>query len=276
MTLYSTIERGAPPIGLGLFLRADYVDGPWSWVAVQGAASNYAHVAAQAKAAGKRVWIYAMPASFTPQAWRDGLAMLLVRGAEIGADGIIVDPENGWSASDNQALSAFGAALQDAATQTRVGITSFPSWGPLAGLAQAAGDACFGIPQIYGQQGAFTQSEIDAQWSRWRTSFGTRLIPAFAMWVPADHEEMADPATYNAYLTRLPAAGGAIGWMSGPIPVHMLAAVRDHFGGLGAMLTFGALGAISWVGRPAGAVTVGLAISLLVMLILLYRTVRHA
>lgn len=275
MDLLASINRGAPPIGLGVFLRSDYVDGPWSWVAVLGSAGNYAHVAGQAKAAGKQVWIYSMPASFGPTSWRDGLAMLLTRGAEIGAEGIIVDPETGWGASDNQQISAFGAALQDAATHTRVGITSYPAWGPIVGLAQASGDACFGVPQLYGQQGAFTQAEIEAQWSRWRTAFGTRLIPAFAMWVPADHPEMAEAATYDAYLRRLPAAGGAIGWMSGPIPVHMMQAVQRDFGGLH-MLSFFALGSLAWAGRPAGAVTIGIGVALLVMMILLFRGARHA
>lgn len=272
MDLLAAINRGAPPIGLGIFLRDSYVDGPWAWVAVLATRADYAHEAGLAHAAGKQVWLYAMPDQFGPTVWRDGLALVLRRAAECGAVGVIVDPENGWSNDTADQIPAFGAALSDAASTMRVGITSFPSWGPMAALAHASGDACFGVPQIYGQHGAFSASEINGQWARWNAAFGTRLIPAFAMWVPADHPEMGDPATYAAYLARLPRAGGAIGWMSGAIPVHMLAAVRAWNPGGNTVGMLG-LAALAWLGRPAGALTIGLAIAALIMALLLTREV---
>lgn len=275
MDLLAAVNRGAPPIGLGVFLRAGYVDGPWAWCAIV-ADANYAHDVGAARAAGKQVWLYSMPGAFTPATWRDGLANLLAKCAEVHAEGIIVDPETGWGPGDNESISAFGAALQDAATRTRVGITSYPSWGPIGGLAHAAGDACFGIPQLYGQQGAFTESEIATYWSRWRALFGTRLVVGFALWVPADHAELGTPAVYDAYLSRLPNAGGAIGWTSGPIPVHMMQAITRHYTGAASALTFYGLGSLAWVGRPMGAVVAGIAIAIVIMAILLAREVSRA
>lgn len=276
MNILATLNRGAPPIGLGMFMRASFVDGPWSWVAILGSASNYAHEAGAARAAGKQVWLYAMPASFKPDTWRDGLAMLLARAQEVGAEGIIVDPETDWPNMPSPArvdqAQAFGAALRDAAEVTRVGITSYPAFGPLFQIASAAGDACFGVPQLYGQPGAFTQSEIDAQWSRWRQAFGMRLIPAFAAWQPTDHPELGDAGVYAAYLDRLPRAGGAIGWTAGPIPVNQMNAIARWSPGGNVAFTL-ALGALSWAGRPTGAVAIGLGVAVLVMLILFTRQV---
>lgn len=275
MDLLAAVNRGAPPIGLGMFLRDRFLDGPWSWVAVNGGRADYAHESGLAKGAGKQLWLYAMPGSFTPTGWRDGLALLLVRCAEVGATGIIVDPETEWGNGADQ-IAAFGAALRDAATRTRVGITSYPSWGPMPALATAAGDACFGIPQIYGQPGAFTRAEIESQWSRWRGAFGTRLCVGFSAWVPSSSPTLNDPAEYNAYIDRLPAAGGYIGWISGPIPVHMMQEIQRKWGGAGSMLSMLALGSLAWVGRPAGAVTIGIGIALLVLGILLMREVSRA
>jgi len=274
MDLLAEINRGVPPIGLGAFMRAQYVDGPWEWVAIVGNNANYHDVVNHARAAGKKIWLYSMPGSFAPTVWRDGLSTLIARASEVSAEGIIVDPETGWDGHWDQ-IAAFGAALQDASTVTRVGITSYPAWAGMPALANAGGDACFGIPQLYGQQGAFSQGEIDGQWARWRSSFGTRLIPGFALWIPEDHPELRDPAVYAAYLTRLPRAGGSIGWTTGAIPVHMLQAMRGYSPGGNMLFTIG-LGTLAWIGRPAGAITIGIGIALLVMVILFAREVRHA
>lgn len=274
MNLLATINRGAPPIGLGAFQRASYVDGPWAWVAIV-ADANYAADVGAARAAGKQVWLYSMPGAFLPGQWRDGLANLIAKAAAVGAEGIIVDPENGWDASHAGEIPAFGQALQDAAQVTRVGITSYPSWGPIVALAQASGDACFGVPQIYGQPGAFTQAEIDSQWSRWRGAFGTRLIPALAAWIPDSSPTLATAEGYAAYLARIPRAGGAIVWTTGQIPVHMMDALQRYSPG-GNVFAMAALAGLAWAGRPVGAIAIGLAIAAVILGILLARSVTRA
>lgn len=259
MNLSAQILAGDPPSGLGPFLRDSYVPGPWNYVLVNAWRSDAQQLAATARAAGLGVWLYGTPEHFTPSTWRASLTFLLTRIDALSADGGIVDAEDGWQGADVEAR-AMGQAMHDSAPNYRLGFTSVPSWGPLPAFCAAAGESVFGVIQIYGASvpGPLDAGTVRAWWSRWAALFGARLIPAIAGWVANPLQQTAEG--YRAYLDMIPSAPGAMVWLElGIMPSQIVAALPGYHPG-GSTIGTLAQSALVFVARPAGLVTLAVAV----------------
>lgn len=260
MSLSAQILAGDPPSGLGPFLRDAYVPGPWNYVLINAWRGDASALAATARAAGLGVWLYGTPDHFRPSSWREGLAYLLNRIDSLHADGGIVDAEDGWSGQDAEA-TAMGAAMRTASSSARLGFTSIPTWGPLHAFCAAAGESVFGVIQMYGHSlpGPIDAGTIRAWWSRWAALFGARLIPAIAGWVANPLQQTAEG--YAQYLAMLPAAPGAMVWLEvGVMPSQIVAGLRNYQPG-GSTIGTLAQGALVFIARPAGLVTLGVVVA---------------
>lgn len=276
MNLSAQILAGDPPSGIGPFLRNAYVAGPWHYVLVNAWRSDAGELARTARAAGLGVWLYGTPEHFEPQTWREGLAFLLSRKEAIGADGVIVDAEEGWASQPNEAR-ALGQAMRAASSDTRIGFTSFPAFGPLRELAAAAGEGVFGVPQIYGASlpGPIDAPTVRAWWARWQAVFGPRLVPAIAGWVANRLQET--PAGFAEYLAMIPSSPGAMVWLEiGVMPSQIAQGLASYQPGGSSIGTL-AQGALVFVARPAGLVTIAaVAIAMLVVGFVIWGAARHA
>ena len=158
--------RGKGVFGRGASL---YVNGfvRWAlslgvdWVAVLGNTPSYRAEALAARNAGLRVLLWSGPTSWSPSRWRGTADLLERRALEVGAWGVIADPED-WQnprvdSSErwgNAGLGEIGNLGDRLALMRRRGlhvyVTSFPSWGGAEGrrvLAQRSGAG--GMPQVY-------------------------------------------------------------------------------------------------------------------------------
>lgn len=215
MTLRAFLSAGLPPYGLGWYGRdGDELDTvPARFLVLSGVDGRLDRWVDQARARGLPIWLFAGPSHFEPGTWEATLDRLERRAADVGAVGVVADPEGGWpelsQAARREALARFGARLRDLATRTRVGVTSYPLFPDLELLAEAAGHAVWGSPQIYGRTSQDAR-EFARWWSRWEALFGSRAIPSIAGW--AANPEQRTREGYREYLARLPKAGGAIVW----------------------------------------------------------------
>lgn len=226
------LANPVPPFGLGVYLRDRVEPVRWAFGAVNAWRADRASQAAALRAAGASVWVYGTPERFNPSTWREGVARLASVARELGAAGVIADPETGWpelarERRDTEAR-ALGAALADLSGEFRVGATSYPSFPALDALAQGCRGRVFGSPQIYGRTSA--DAEAFASWlDAWRqpSRFGRYCIPSIAGW--AAQPSMASAAGYRAYLAKLPKAAGAIVWeTSGAMPAYIRDALNEY------------------------------------------------
>jgi hypothetical protein len=254
VTLGAAILRGFPPIGRGAFLRDRIITAPFGFRAVNASRADVEAMAADAKALGP-TWLYSGPSAWAPANWRAELERIVALAVRLDVDGIIADPENGWTQQDEAEARALGAALRSVAGSTRVGITSFPGLPVLAPLADAVGDAAWGCVQIYGRAST-SPAAFRAWWERWADVFGERLCLAIAGWVPSDAPELGSAEGFGRYLDSLPRSQAAIAWtVPEGMPEHIATALATYEPGGSGVLTLGRA-AMGFVLRPAGAVLV--------------------
>lgn len=221
---------GLPPTGLGVYVREAIETHPrWDFAAVNASRVDAAEQARELRARGvSQIWVYATPEHFRPDTWRDGLARGASVAASIGAVGIIADPEGNWLATREHRAQAIalGQALGSLArTGVRVGLTSYPEWRYVETVAEAAGGALWGSPQVYGRT---SQSPaVFARWvNRWRAVFGERLAVSIAGWASSD--ALASDAGFRAYLAALPDSPGRIVWdAAGNMPTRISDALES-------------------------------------------------
>ena len=252
MSAGSQILGGVPPAGVGLYIRDTMEPRIGRFVALNAARSDLRLQATEARAGGREVWLYSMPSEWRPDRWRDSIASIGRRAAEVGAVGVIADPENGWpelsATVRRRELEQLGAALAQLAGTTRVGVTSYPMLPDLRSLAAGCGTRVWGSPQLYGRTA--TDAPTLAGWlARWRDAgFGPRTIPSIAAW-PAS-TQLETPEGFRRYLDALPRAGGAIGWRAtGPMQRHIAAALASYEPG-GSAAGTAALAAAAALGSP--------------------------
>lgn len=229
MSPSAILLSGVPPFGRGCYVRDDIENVPWDFLAVNAWRADRGSQVAQARARGATPWLYGTPERFTPAAWREGLAYIVREAESLGAVGVIVDPESGWDGGAESAreAEAFGAACADVASRVRIGVTSFPEWGPLDAFARAAGFRVWGSPQIYGRTSG-NPAVFDRWLARWRAAFGRRVAISIAAWA-ADESRMGTPEGFRAYLDALPASPGVIAWdTAGRAPAYILDALREY------------------------------------------------
>lgn len=252
MNPLALINRGAPPAGLGAYLRADAQPNVslWRFRAVNAARADYAQVASQARSYG-RVWMYSMPNVWVPSNWRNELERIYARTIEVGAEGFIVDCENEWPGLGNaeraREFEALGARMVEMARDVRVGFTSFPNLPGIDVLGRVAGGHIFATPQIYGID-ANDAATFQRWFDKWVATFGrAHVIPSIAAWVSGP--ALSTPERYRAYLAQLPRAGGAIAWTTGTPPSWMQAELARYSPGGNALATVLLAGA-SYAARP--------------------------
>lgn len=216
------------PSGLGAFMRGSFTRPlPWRFVFVNAWARNAPAQVAAARAAGAEVFLYGLPGKFGPRTWRPGLAFIVAKARAIpGVVGIVPDLENGWTGSDADEATAFGAELRELAESgLRVGVTGYPFVAWLHPIAEAAGPLVFFVVQIYGRTAM--SAEIFATW--WRRAVGAfpgRTMLAIAGWVAS--EALSTAEGFRAYLAALPRAPAAAVWPTGTIPRHIREALATY------------------------------------------------
>lgn len=202
---------GVPPVGLGLYGRAQPdAPGPWRW-------------------ATGRQWEFVGVTRMEVGSWRANCDAAVTRARENGRNGVIIDPETPYGNSDADELAAWCVSN---ARVTRIGLTSFPSWGPIARIAPKLQRLVWGSVQLF-----YSIPTNAAGWARWRGLFGQRLIPSIAGYVEGAHttpEVLAmrgSPEGYARYIASIPHAPGAIVWPNHPVRQYMKDALAARYGG---------------------------------------------
>lgn len=223
MSPTALLLAGVPPSGLGLFARDTVEPGRFAFIAINHHRSDRNAQAAEVRRRGAQLWLYSTPEKWQPDTWRAELDNIRASVRELGAVGFIANPESEWGASDAGPL---GAALGEAANETRVCVVSYPDWHGLARCAAEAGRKVSGCVEIYGR--ASSDPEVWAQWlAAWDAAFGGRVCIAIAGWPAVD--TMASAEGFRQYLSRLPKVGGAIVWdASGNAPTYVTDALADY------------------------------------------------
>ena len=228
------IMAGVPPTGVGVYARNQSIEWlrQWDVVALNGWRADALAKGEALKAHGRPVWLYGTPEHWAPANWRASIGRLVALREQGGFEGIIADPERGWATlaratRDAEALR-LGQGLAEAANETRVGVTSFPLWGPLGALAEGCGTKVWASPQLYGQ--SLKPETIQGWYDRWSEAFGAgRVIPSIAGWIPSARPQLASPEVYRAYLAAIPKAGGALAWTAiGQMPPHIQAQLGTY------------------------------------------------
>ena len=127
------------------------------WAAVLGNVPAHKAEAASARAHGLELFLWSGPATWRPDAWRGTLALLEGRARNVGASGIIADPEDWqhhWRRAGDAEVAAMGRELgRVRRSGLKVGVTSFPSWGSTGALQILADTSgAVGMPQVYSPQ----------------------------------------------------------------------------------------------------------------------------
>jgi hypothetical protein len=199
-----------------------------SWVALHRSSSRRGDRAARARAAGKGVYLYSLVDGWTPSRWRAELTTITAEAIALGADGIICDPEGGWSGDYTQAR-ALGAALAGVsrASGLSVGVTSYPAWGGRRHLLAGIADADVWVsPQCYYKDTAWGDNGSGlGNIRRWIEAWGETgraVVPGVSCWQWASVPATAD--AWARYFGAFPPVRGAIGWpISGPSGVVLAA-----------------------------------------------------
>lgn len=120
-------------------------------------------VVAEAVETFDSIYFWRFPGAFLPHNAAETTREMAEKCISVGADGIIVDPENApdWRRGVS-ALPGFAEALDDARKVIDVGLTSFPYWPYVRELAPHVN---FGSPQLYGRDGT-TNPDIFKRWRR--------------------------------------------------------------------------------------------------------------
>lgn len=236
----SFAAEGMPPVGRGVFARATVPEGPFAFAVVNGAHRDWREQGAAARARGLDVWIFSGPDYWRPENWRAEARRIEERAVALGATGIIIDPENGWAGRDQSVTNAqrraefraMGEWARDVSKRRglRVGVTSFPMMPDIGVMAEAAGGALFGAPQLYDLNEPETDETLRAWFERWRAIFGPRLAICVPAWAAGErHRTEAGMRAYLDTLARVAPVPGAIAWPEGiPIPAYILRALASY------------------------------------------------
>ena len=212
------------PSGFGVYVRDVPILAPegaaWGHACINARRRDRMELAAAMRAQSGELWTYSTPEQWTPSGWRAELELVKRAAREMGARGIIANPEAGW-AGQARAAGELGAALAATAAEgLGVTVTSFPAWGPLAQLVAAAGPSVAGQVQIYGRT-AMDAAAFQRWLTRWTTAWGAdRTGMAIAGWA---HDGVRTQSQFRSYLAMLPrpssgsvslwtATGGAALW----------------------------------------------------------------
>lgn len=264
MSLSAKLLAGVPPFGLGIYGRDSIERGPWSWRSYN--AERTGDVREQFFAGGGG-WLWAGPASMRPDVWQRGVDDLEALAVELGASGIIVDPEGGWPQISRAERERQGRAFGErcAAASVRVGMTSYPLWPARRAFVEGAGGKVWGTPQIYGIS-VRTPDQIARAWDDWTGLFGAgKLIPSIAAWRDPRSDLLQSAEGYADYLSRIPHACGAIAFDTGnrssdpnrtSIPSFMRDALAGYHPGGSAIGTV-IYAARAVLARPEGAIMIG-------------------
>ncbi len=164
------------------------------------------------KAAGRGVYLSGGPAHWTPDTYLITAPVLERAARDLGADGIVADPEAGWASASPAHVTGLARVLQHVRRAgLSVGVTSIPLWPRRALLAHQLEGAAWGSPQVYLPDAAAHRPPAREVLAQWRELFGA-AVPSVALWAgPGD--ELTSPELYAAYLRQLPqTSAGAIGW----------------------------------------------------------------
>lgn len=266
MSLYNT---SLPPSGVGIYGRQQTIEflARWPFVTLHFQRSDTPTKLAALKERGVKVWLFAGPEAWIPGAFPATTDVMVNLAERFGAEGIIADPETQWSggnATDRARNGrALGQKLKDASSRTRVGMTSVPWMNALPQVAEIARGHIWGSPQIYHPQGNDFAALVREWYAPWQNALGPeRVIPSIAGW--PSNDRIHDLASYNAYLSVLPSAVGAVAWTTGETPSYIFDRLEDwRPGPLPARL---ALEARGWLMTTPGLILLAVGAIILLML----------
>lgn len=280
MNLGALIATALPPLGKGIFLRdRDEPRVHVGFVVVNAWHAERASIAAAARTRGAEVWVYGGPSHFRPENWRESLVYIERVARELGAVGVIADPENGWpslgAAERRRELRALGEALAALAADFRVGVSFFPGLPDIGALAEGCAGRVFAVVQVYGRD-AFTATAFAGWVGRAKRYFGEWSVSmAIAGW-PA-RTAMETREGFELYLSMLPAVPSVIVWdeAGAEVPRYIADALNAYEPG-GSALGSLALGAGSALLRPAGLVVASLVVLVVIVAALAARSLTRA
>lgn len=262
MSPLALLLAGVPPSGLGLYARDTVEPGRFTFIAINHHRSDRNAQAAEVHRRGAQLWLYSTPEKWQPDQWRAELDNILASAREMGAVGIIANPESEWGSADAAPL---GAALAVAASEIRVCVASYPDWHGLARCAEAAGRKVSGSVEIYGR--ASSDPEVWARWlASWNAAWGGRVCLSIAGWPAVD--TMASADGFRTYLSRLPKVGGAIVWdASGNAPSYVTDALAEYEpgGSAAGTATLAAMAALRAPGIQSAALVAIIMLAIVVM-----------
>lgn len=174
-----------------------------SFIALNHFASRDEHIQ-QAHDLELPVYLWSHPASWTPDNWSITLDEMAERVYVHGLRGFIADPETDWQDADRGPLAdQLGVAARSLPS---VGITSYPSW-YIQDFAHVADSGLWASPQLYGIISPESPQELHRRAERWRTLFGSNVVPSLAAWRRSPEEQ-------QSYLDHFKSERGAILWQT--------------------------------------------------------------
>lgn len=196
-------------------------------------------------ASGLPLWpLWGLP---TPATWREAIDAFLDRAVELGAVGVIVDPELEWKGEQEEAESFAGALRAGCdARGLLLAITSYslPSSHRTFPWRSFARVADLGIAQTYDRDLHFDRTYFARALRQWRARGFPEVICAGGLWNHRDNRDKSTPQV-RRHLAMLPRAPAVIFWSDGSIPAGvwaLLSAWRANgeggaWGALGIVLT---------------------------------------
>lgn len=164
----------------------------------------------------------------TPETWRDAIDAFLDYARDVGAAGVIVDPEVEWVGHEDEAR-AFAAALRAGcdARGLLLAITSYslPSNHRRFPWAAFAAVADLGIAQTYDRDLAFDRTYFLRALRQWRAKGFREVICAGGLWNHRDSRDKTQTEV-RRHLNLLPQAPAVIFWNDGSITPSVWAALR--------------------------------------------------
>lgn len=211
-----------PPTGHGIYARAlgfDYLR-QFDHVAIQYTRTGSGELARALIDAGLDVYAFDGPSAWTPNGWRATLPRILAWAKAVGAEGILPDPEDLWRAARAEQMAELGRALREAASETKVCITSFPLLPLRETLAKETRGYVSASPQLYAK--GRPASAIKAWFDHWEDLWGAgAIVPSVSIGSgirDADPVVFGSPAGFAAYLDSIPASPGWWAWPTGSVP----------------------------------------------------------
>jgi hypothetical protein len=219
------------PVGKGLYLRGMPADERrfvkmlatvgMTWVVVEGVNSLWLRHHDVLRSAGLQIWV-----SYFPHPWpfEEKLDLITRTAQRIGAAGLLLDPERGYTAEHGDRRRALWAAAR-ARWEGSIGVTSFPSL-----PAEEFSDADWGSPQAYDRFDSQDMSYVRRSLDRWRAYGFKTTIPSLATYAcgPSNVQDPCGPEhvhhkpleRFMRYLASVPAAKAACFWTLPSFQLH--------------------------------------------------------